>query len=167
MRLIISILSLYLTLFATEYQAIVTKITDGDTLHVTINSKEEKVRILYIDTPEKYGGAKLEKDAKKAGISTDKEQDMGKMASGYAAKFFQKGDTVIINSDKKDQYGRILATIKKNGIDYSTQIIKDGYSCIYKKATYPKELDSVLQGAKDSKKGLWGLEFDVMSKLCK
>lgn len=146
------LLSTLLTLsFATE--AIVTHVTDGDTLHVTIKGKEEKVRILYIDTPEKYGGAKLEKDAKKAGISADKEQDLGKLSSGYAAKFFQKGDKVNVTSDKKDQYGRILGTVSKNGVDYSTQIIKDGYSCIYKKAKYPKELDNVLQDAKDSKKG--------------
>lgn len=160
------LLSLIATLsFATE--AIVTHVTDGDTLHVTIKGKEEKVRILYIDTPEKYGGAKLEKDAKKAGISADKEQDLGKLSSGYAMKFFQKGDKVNVTSDKKDQYGRILGTVSKNGIDYSTQIIKDGYSCIYKKASYPKELDAVLQSAKDGKKGLWGLEFEVMNRLCK
>lgn len=160
------LLSILVTLsFATD--AIVTHITDGDTLHVTMNGKEEKVRILYIDTPEKYGGAKLEKDAKKAGISADKEQDLGKLASGYASKFFQKGDKVNVISNKKDQYGRILATVSKNGMDYSTQIIKDGYACIYKKASYPKELDNVLLNAKESKKGLWSVDFEVMSKLCK
>ena len=151
--------------FATE--AIVTKVVDGDTLHVKMNGKEEKIRILYIDTPEKYGGAKLEKDEKKAGISADKEQELGKLSSGYATKFFQQGDKVNVNSDKKDQYGRILGTVSKNGVDYSTQIIKDGYSCIYKKAKYPKELDNVLQEAKKSKKGLWSIDFEVMSKLCK
>ena len=160
------VLSILATLsFAAD--AVVTKVVDGDTLHVTIKGKEEKVRILYIDTPEKYGGAKLEKDAKKAGISADKEQDLGKLASGYAIKFFQKGDKVNVTSDKKDQYGRILGTVSKNGVDYSTQIIKDGYSCIYKKAKYPKELDNVLQEAKESKKGLWSVDFEVMSKLCK
>lgn len=160
------LLSTLLTLsFATE--AIVTHVTDGDTLHVTMNGKDEKVRILYIDTPEKYGGAKLEKDAKKAGISADKEQELGKLSSGYASKFFQKGDKVNVTSDKKDQYGRLLGAVSKNGVDYSTQIIKDGYSCIYKKASYPKELDNVLLSAKESKKGLWSVDFEVMSKLCK
>lgn len=160
------LLSLIATLsFATE--AIVNHVTDGDTLHVTMNGKEEKIRILYIDTPEKYGGAKLEKDAKKAGISADKEQDLGKLASGYASKFFQKGDKVNVTTDKKDQYGRLLGTVSKNGLDYSTQIIKDGYSCIYKKAKYPKELDNVLQEAKESKKGLWSVDFEVMNRLCR
>lgn len=151
--------------FATE--AIVTKIVDGDTIHVKMNGKEEKIRIIYIDTPEKYGGAKLEKDAKKAGISADREQDLGKLSSGYAAKFFQKGDKVNVTSDKKDQYGRMLGTVSKNSVYYSTQIIKDGYSCIYKKAKYPKELDNVLQEAKESKKGLWSIDFEVMNRLCR
>ena len=160
------LLSTLLTLsFATD--AIVTHVTDGDTLHVKMNGKEEKIRILYIDTPEKYDGAKLEKDAKKAGISADKEQELGKLSSGYAAKFFQTGDKVNVTSDKKDPYGRILGTVSKSGVDYSTQIIKDGYSCIYKKASYPKELDAVLQSAKDGKKGLWSVDYEVMSKLCK
>ena len=61
----------------------------------------------------------------------------------------------------------MLGTVSKNGVDYSTQIIKDGYSCIYKKAKYPKELDNVLQEAKESKKGLWSVDFEVMNKLCK
>ena len=160
------LLSLIATLsFSTE--AIVTHVTDGDTLHVKMNGKEEKIRILYIDTPEKYSGAKLEKDAKKAGISADKEQDLGKLSSGYAAKFFQKGDKVNVTSEKKDQYGRMLGTVNKNGVDYSTQIIKDGYSCIYKKAKYPKELDNVLQEAKELKKGLWSVDYDVMNRLCR
>ena len=162
----IFLLSTLLTLsFATD--AIVTHVTDGDTLHVKMNGKEKKIRILYIDTPEKYGGSKLEKDAKKAGISADKEQELGKLSSGYAAKFFHQGDKVNVTSDKKDQYGRMLGTVSKNGVDYSTQIIKDGYSCIYKKAKHPKELDNVLQEAKESKKGLWSIDFEVMNKLCK
>lgn len=165
MRNILLLFALMSFSFATE--AIVTHVTDGDTLHVTMNGKEEKVRILYIDTPEKYGGSKLEKDAKKAGISADKEQELGKLSSGYAAKFFHQGDKVNVTSDKKDQYGRMLGTVSKNGVDYSTQIIKDGYSCIYKKAKYPKELDNVLQEAKESKKGLWSVDFEVMNRLCR
>ena len=160
------LLSLIATLsFATE--AIVTKIVDGDTLHVKMNGKEEKIRILYIDTPEKYGGAKLEKDAKKAGISSKDEQMLGKLASGYASKFFQKGDKVNVTSDKRDQYGRMLGTVSRNGVDYSTSIVRDGYSCIYKKAKYPKELDNVLQEAKESKKGLWSVDYEVMIRLCR
>lgn len=166
-KLIIASMLLTLPLFAVDSIGIVTNVTDGDTIHVQMNGKEEKIRILYIDTPEKYGGAKLEKDAKKAGISANDEQKLGKLASGYASNFFHNGDKVVITSDKKDQYGRMLGSVTKNGVDYSTQIIKDGYSCIYKKVKYPKELEEILLSAKESKKGLWNIDFEVMSKLCK
>ncbi|WP_263833729.1 thermonuclease family protein [Sulfurospirillum oryzae] len=166
-KLIIASMLVSLPLVATESIGIVTKVTDGDTLHVMIGKKEEKVRILYIDTPEKYSGSKLDKDAKKAGISANDEQELGKLASGYASKFFQNGDKVVIESEKKDQYGRLLATVNKNGVNYSKQIIKDGYACIYKKASYPGELEKALKSAKDEKKGLWSINYDVMNKLCK
>lgn len=166
-KLITIFMLITLPIFAAEYIGVVTKVTDGDTLHVMIDKKEEKVRILYIDTPEKYSGSKLDKDAKKAGISANEEQELGKLASGYASKFFQKGDKVVVTTNKKDQYGRILGTVSKNGVDYSTQIIKDGYSCIYKKATYPKELEKELINAKEGKKGLWSINYDVMNKLCR
>lgn len=160
------LLSLLIITNLLALDGIVIKVTDGDTITALIHNKEEKIRILYIDTPEKYGGAKLEKDAKKAGISTKDEIELGKLSSGYASKFFQKGDKVVIDIKKKDKYGRNLATISKNEIDYSTQIIKDGYSCIYKKAPYPKELDNVLKTAQDKKIGLWSIDYNTMSKLC-
>lgn len=153
--------------FSFSTDAIVIRVTDGDTLHVMINGKEEKIRILYIDTPEKYGGSKLEKDARQAGISTKDELELGKLSTNYAIKFFRNGDKIIIDSKKKDKYGRMLATVSKNGVDYSTQIIKDGYSCIYKKADYPKELDNALRIAQDKKIGLWSIDYNTMLKLCK
>lgn len=166
-KLIIISMLLSLPLFAIESIGTITKVTDGDTLHVMIGNKEEKVRILYIDTPEKYGGSKLNKDAKKASISANDEQELGKLASAYASKFFQSGDKVIIELDKKDQYGRLLGTVSKNGVDYSNQVIKDGFACIYKKSLYPVELEKVLKNAKEEKKGLWSINYDVMNKLCK
>lgn len=164
---VIILLTLTFISFSFAKEAIFSHVIDGDTIHVVINGKEEKVRILFIDTPEKYSGAKLEKDAKKAGISAKAEQELGKLSTGYAMNFFHQSDNIVINSNKKDKYGRMLGAVSKNGVDYSTQIIKDGYSCIYKKADYPKELDIVMQNAKNQKIGLWGIDYDTMSKLCK
>jgi len=164
---LVALLLTSLSLMAVEYSAVVNKVVDGDTLHVVIGKSTEKIRILFIDTPEKYGGSKLEKDSKKAGISADKEQELGKLSSLYAAKFFQIGDHVIVNSNKKDQYGRMLGTVSKGGLDYSRQVIADGYSCIYKKAPYPREFETLLQSAKESKKGLWSVDFTTMAKLCR
>lgn len=164
--IMVSVLS-SLPLFAGESTGVVTKVIDGDTLTVMIDKKEEKVRILYIDTPAKYSSAKLEKDAKKMGIAVSDELALGKLASDYASRFLKKGDSVLVDSEKKDQSGRILATVTKNGVDYSSQMIEDGYACIYKKAAYPGELEKALKRAKEEKKGLWSINYDVMNKVCK
>lgn len=154
-------------LLAGESTGVITKVLDASTLQMIVNQSDEKIKILYIDTPEKSSSAKLNKDAKKLGISAKDEQELGKLASDYASKFFKKGDKVIVDSDAKDQAGRLLATVSKNGVDYSTQIIEDGFACIYKKSAYPGELEKALKNAKEAKKGLWAINYDVMNKLCK
>lgn len=166
-KLILASMLTTLPLLAGESTGTITKVSDASTLQITIGPSDEKVKILYIDTPEKFSSAKLTRDAKKLGISAKEEQELGKLASDYAAKFFKKGDKVIVESDAKDQAGRLLATVSKNGVDYSTQIIEDGFACIYKKSAYPGELEKALKNAKEEKKGLWAINYDVMNKLCK
>lgn len=166
-KIIATLLCSTISLFATQYTAQVIKVVDGDTLHVRINGSFEKVRLLYIDTPEKFGGQKLMKDAVKAGISASDEQDLGYLSSSYASHFFTPGDTVVLNSDGRDHYGRMLATVNKYGVEYSKQVVSDGYACIYKKAPYPKDLDATLARAKADKKGLWGIDYETMNKLCR
>jgi len=166
-KLIMASMLSTLSLLAVESTGVVTKVTDSDTLSVMVGKSEEKVKILYIDVPAKNSTAKLNKDAKKLGISPNDVTELGKFASDYTSKFFKKGDSVLLESDKKDQAGRMLATVSKNGVDYSNQMIKDGYACIYKKAAYPGELEKALKSAKEEKKGLWAINYDVMNKLCK
>lgn len=164
--IIVSMLATF-PLLAAESTGVVTKISDGSTLHMVLGQSEETIKILYIDVPEKFSNAKLNRDAKKLGVSAKDIQELGKLASDYASKFFKKGDKVIVESDKKDQAGRILATVNKNSVDYSLQMIEDGFACINKKAAYPGELEKALKNAKEEKKGLWAINYDIMNKLCR
>lgn len=166
-KLIMASMLIALPLLAVESTGVVTKVSDGSTLHMIIGQSEETIRILYIEVPEKFSSAKLNRDAKKLGIPAKDVQELGKLASDYASKFFKKGEKVIVESDKKDQGGRILAIVTKNGADYSSQMIKDGFACINKKAAYPGELEKALKKAKEEKKGLWAINYDVMNKLCR
>lgn len=167
MKIALCVLCLFGLLSAKQFNGFVIKVVDGDTINILSNNNENlKVRILFIDTPEKYGGAKLEKDSIKSNIQTKKLQELGKASSSYANYFFKKGDFVQVFSDAKDQYGRLLGVVFKNNINYSAQIIKDGYSCIYKKAPYPKELQQLLISAKNQKVGLWKNHYPEMEALC-
>ncbi len=91
MKISLCVLCLFGLLSAKQFNGFVTKVVDGDTINILSNSNENlKVRILFIDTPEKYGGAKLEKDSIKSNIQTKKLQELGKASSSYANYFFKK-----------------------------------------------------------------------------
>ncbi|MEA2066240.1 MAG: hypothetical protein U9O65_03965 [Thermotogota bacterium] len=67
-------------------QATILKITDGDTFWVSIDSQKTKLRLLGIDTPEKYSGYKLKRDAADCGVSQEYMASLGKSATKYAKK---------------------------------------------------------------------------------
>lgn len=78
-------------------QTTVLKITDGDTFWVNIDSQKTKLRLLGIDTPEKYSGYKLKRDAAGCGVSQDYMASFGKSATKYAKRLVYVGDTVRVD----------------------------------------------------------------------
>ncbi len=143
---------------AQSYLGKVVKVTDGDTINVQTKNEILKVRILFIDTPEK--------DSIATNTSQKEMSGLGALASNYARSFFPIGSDVEVLAHKKDRYGRILGVVVKDGVNYSYQIVKDGYSCIYKKEGYPMQLENLLDRAKQLQLGLWGKNFRVMEALC-
>jgi len=140
----------------------VEKVSDGD----TIKAGGKTIRILYIDTPEKFKSNKLTRNATEKGITEDEEQRLGVLASQYAHTILD-GKIIEFETTKADKYNRALATISVDGVDYSLKIIADGYACIYRKANYPFELENLLATAKAKKKGLWSVDYQTMDKLCR
>lgn len=81
--------------------AVVTSVADGDTLHVKVNGREEKLRLIGVNTPE-IAHPDL-------GI---KEQPYGKEALAYTQKRLD-GRQVYLELDvgERDKYGRLLAYV--------------------------------------------------------
>lgn len=151
-----------------EYIAKVEKIADGDTLTVRLeNGQKAKLRLLWIDTPEKNEGYKLLRDVEKCGTSKRKMREAGQKATAYAKRNFHKGDKVKVKIEGQGHFKRYLALIwNKKGELYNEEIIKDGYACIYRKAKYPKYLEDLLKDAKKHRRGLWRDYYDIMNCLC-
>lgn len=151
-----------------EYQAKVLKVADGDTLTVQLSDgRKAKLRLLWIDTPEKSEGYKLLKDVDKCKTSKRKMKQMGQKATAYAKRNFHVNDRVKVKIEGQGQFKRYLALIwNKEGELYNEEIIKDGYACIYKKAKYPDYLDGLLAEAKQKKRGLWKDYYKIMECLC-
>ncbi len=151
-----------------EYITKVVKIADGDTMTVRLeDGKLAKLRLLWIDTPEKNEGYKLLKDVDKCGTSKRIMKQMGQKATAYAKRNFHIGDKVKVKIEGQGHFKRYLALIwNKKGELYNEEIIKDGYACIYRKAKYPKYLEKLLEEAKKKRRGLWKDYYNVMNCLC-
>jgi len=67
--LLISLLFLTFFSFAQQaYRTTVLKISDGDTVWVLMDGQKVKLRLLSIDTPEKFKSKKLARDARECGV---------------------------------------------------------------------------------------------------
>lgn len=123
--------------------------TDGDTLQVRIEGKEETVRLLGVDTPET-------KDPRKS------VQCFGKAASAYTRSLVT-GRAVKLISDPmqtdRDKYDRLLRYVEfEDGTSLNERLVYEGYAFAYEaypdtRLAYFKQLEA---DAKAKKRGLWG-----------
>lgn len=134
---------------ATPGAAVVTKQTDGDTLHVEINGVDESVRFIGIDTPETHGRNGL-------------VECFGKEAAAHTAALVPVGTRVRIVRDveARDRYGRLLAYVyrAKDDLFVNLALARDGYADVL---TYPPnvahadEFVAAVREARDAQRGLW------------
>ncbi len=141
-----------------EYYTVV-RVVDGDTFEL---EDKIKVRLLGIDTPEKYESKKLDKDAEVSGQDKKTIKKLGKLASDYV-RGFAEGKRVRLErdpkNDDKDKYGRLLRYVYlEDGTCVNAKIIKDGYAQVYEKFEITKldEFRKLQKEARENNRGLWG-----------
>ena len=139
--------------------AFVKRVVDGDTF---LLSNGERVRLLGIDTPEKFESKKLDKDAEISGMDKKIIQKLGQLASDYV-KNFVEGKKVYLerepNYEDKDKYNRLLRWIYlEDGTFVNGKIVRDGYAQVYEKFPVSKleELRKYQREARENNRGLWG-----------
>ena len=132
-------------------QAILVKVIDGDTITVSINGKNEVVRVIGIDTPEV--------------VDTRKTVEcFGKEGSEMAKSILNDNKIVLLESDpsqgERDKYQRLLryVWIEDGVVDFGKLMIGSGYASEYTYSTpykYQKVYKEAESKAKEAKKGLW------------
>ena len=107
----------------------VTRVIDGDTIVVNYNGVQETVRMIGIDTPESVHPDK------------SKNTDAGFAASEFTTAHLT-GEKVKLEFDvqQRDQYGRLLAYVYKDGEMFNKKLLMTGYAEI---ATYPPNVKYV------------------------
>ncbi|QMT61830.1 thermonuclease family protein [Legionella sp. PC997] len=122
--------------FAEIISGEVIKISDGDTLTILTDTNIQlKIRLIEIDAPEK----------KQAFGSVSKQ--------ALSTLCFRK--EAIVNTNAKDQYGRILGRVTCAGIDVNAEQVKTGMAWVYDKYVTDKSLYDLQDQAKNNKLGLW------------
>jgi len=164
--------------WAGEFYATVTKISDGDTIWVRTDSgKKLKIRLIGIDTPEKYSGRKLERDASHCGVKAGRIKNLGQLATHHMKTLLHKGDRVKIVPRGRGYYKRLLAyVILPDGSNLNYRMVADGYACVYTwHGKRPEgvgvlefvKLKAFLLQAKKEERGLWRVDFELMNCLCR
>lgn len=124
--------------YAETLRGVVINVVDGDTVILLEKAPEGKrthrVRLEGIDAPE-YG------------------QAGGEEAKAYLKKLVW-GETVTVQYDGDDQYGRILGLVLCGTSRVNDEMVKEGWAWRYKKST-SRELAAYESEARAGKKGLW------------
>lgn len=127
----------------------VTKVVDGDTIHVLLDGKNQTIRLIGLDTPEVVDPRKT-------------VQCFGKEASARAKELLT-GKLVRLENDPTqgdtDKYKRLLRYVfMEDGTNFNKKMIEDGYGHEYTYNLPYKYMEEFKQAEKDArihKRGLW------------
>lgn len=132
----------------------VTYVSDGDTFTVNMDGREEKVRLIGVDTPETV----------KPNSPTE---CYGKVASDFA-KSTLANQTVRLEADpinqNRDRYGRLLRYAYLNdGRLFNAELIRLGYGFAYLSFPFSKaeEFQKLQTEARKNEKGVWNGECTI------
>ncbi|MCL6433609.1 MAG: thermonuclease family protein [Leptolyngbyaceae cyanobacterium HOT.MB2.61] len=145
----------------TTVNATVLRVVDGDTLRVRLGDKEESLRISALDTEESNRGS-----------STKPVTPHGKAAKQAAQKFFPVNSQITLEfagseplevclEKYRDNYGRLLVFVHKDGKDYQEHMILEGYSPYFVKygnVNFPEYHQRYIQAerkAQSERRGIW------------
>ncbi len=127
----------------------VIRVVDGDTIVINYKGKPEKVRLLCVNTPES--------------VHPDKKQNipMGKVASDYAKKRLKgKYADLEFEGSLRGRYGRLLAYVFFDGINFNLELVRQGFSPYYTKyglsQKYDEEFREAERYARKHKLNIWG-----------
>jgi len=129
--------------------ATVIRVIDGDTIDVRIGGREERVRLIGIDTPES-----VRPDAP--------VECYGPEASAFTKELLPEGTAVRLERDVvgRDDYGRLLAYVRRvaDELFVNETIVRDGYArplTIPPNDTYAPVFVAAATAAEAQGNGLW------------
>jgi micrococcal nuclease len=127
---------------------LVTKVTDGDTLHVEFQGRDERVRLIGVDTPEisAYGG---------------QAECFGAEAAAYSTgRLTGRSVGLVFDVNQRDRYGRLLAYVYLGTEFINLTLVQLGYATadpVQPDLRMQDVFAAAEQVARRDGKGLWGV----------
>src|SRR4051794_23567305 len=99
-------------------EGVVTRVVDGDTVHVAVGGHDETVRYIGIDTPESVKpGTPVQCFAHAASAAN------GRLVDGQRVR-------MRYDAEQRDRYGRLLAYVyrERDGAFVNAELVREGYA---------------------------------------
>jgi len=125
----------------------VVRVVDGDTIHVRIGARVEKVRYIGVNTPEVHHPRKGE--------------EPGGREAAEVNRRLVEGKTVRLELDvqERDRYGRLLAYVWVGDVMVNAELVRLGYAqvmTIPPNVRYQEIFVKLQREAREAGRGLWG-----------
>jgi micrococcal nuclease len=130
-------------------EGVVVRVVDGDTIHVRVDGRREKVRYIGVDTPE----------SKRPGTPVE---CFARAAAAFNARLVA-GRRVLLRTDveARDRYGRLLAYVyrRDGGLFVNAELVRRGFATVLTippNVAHAAELLRLERSARAARRGLWG-----------
>jgi micrococcal nuclease len=126
----------------------VVRVVDGDTIHVLVGGRREKVRYIGVDTPETHHPAKP-------------VQCFGREASAFNARLVARERVRLVRDvEPRDRFGRLLAYVyrARDGLFVNAELARAGYArplAITPDVRHAARLRALARAARQAGRGLW------------
>lgn len=124
----------------------VVRVVDGDTIHVMVDGRREKVRYIGIDTPES--------------VKPNTPVQCFAKAASAANRRLVEGRRVrlVLDVEERDRYGRLLAYVSRGDESVNERLVRDGYATVLTIAPNVRHADrfrALAREARRAGRGLW------------
>jgi micrococcal nuclease len=125
----------------------VVRVVDGDTIHVRVGERLEKVRYIGVNTPEVHHPRKGEEPGGREAMALNR-----RLVAGHAVRL----ETDV---QPRDRYGRLLAYVWRGEVMVNAELVRRGYAQVM---TIPPNVRhqalflELQREARDAGRGLWG-----------